>query len=60
MKYYIGADLGTSSLKLMIVNSDGGIVASASRSIFCHADISIKNQKCYFCAPLSIYYVMSK
>ena len=32
MKYYIGADLGTSSLKLMLVGEDGSIVASASRS----------------------------
>ena len=26
MKYYIGADLGTSSLKLMLVGADGKIV----------------------------------
>ena len=32
MKYYIGADLGTSSLKLMLVGEDGSIAASASRS----------------------------
>ena len=32
MKYYIGADLGTSSLKLMLVGEDGKIAASTSRS----------------------------
>ena len=31
MNYYIGADLGTSSLKLMLVESSGRIVKSVSR-----------------------------
>lgn len=31
MKYYIGADLGTSSLKLMLVGSDGAIAKSVAR-----------------------------
>ena len=32
MSYYIGADLGTSSLKLMLVDSFGGILKSTSRA----------------------------
>ena len=32
MSYYIGADLGTSLLKLMLVDSFGGILKSASRA----------------------------
>ncbi len=32
MKYYIGADLGTSALKLLLVNSYGEIVKTATRS----------------------------
>ena len=31
MKYYIGADLGTSSLKLMLVGADGKIVKTTTR-----------------------------
>ena len=31
MNYYIGADLGTSSLKLMLVCADGTICKSVSR-----------------------------
>ena len=32
MKYYIGADLGTSALKLLLVNSDGAIENTVSCS----------------------------
>ena len=32
MKYYIGADLGTSALKLLLVDCDGKIVKTVSRS----------------------------
>ena len=32
MKYYIGADLGTSSLKLLLVNKNGEILNSVSKS----------------------------
>lgn len=32
MKYYIGADLGTSALKLLLVDTDGSIVNSVSKS----------------------------
>lgn len=31
MKYYVGADLGTSSLKLMLVDASGGIIKSVTR-----------------------------
>lgn len=32
MNYYIGADLGTSALKLLLVAGDGAILRSVSRS----------------------------
>ena len=32
MRYYIGADLGTSSLKLLLLDENGRIHANASRS----------------------------
>lgn len=32
MKYYIGADLGTSALKLLLVNADGKILKTVSQS----------------------------
>lgn len=32
MKYYIGADLGTSALKLLLVNNNGEIVKTVSRT----------------------------
>ncbi len=32
MKYYIGADLGTSALKLLLIDNSGKIVKTASRS----------------------------
>lgn len=32
MKYYIGADLGTSALKLLLVGEDGSIERSVSES----------------------------
>ncbi len=31
MKYYIGTDLGTSSVKMLLVNGDGGVVRSVTR-----------------------------
>lgn len=32
MKYFIGADLGTSALKLLLVDVDGNILNEVSRS----------------------------
>jgi len=32
MKYYVGADLGTSSLKLLLVDSRGEIIRTSVRS----------------------------
>ena len=32
MKYYIGADLGTSALKLLLVDTDGNIVNTVTKT----------------------------
>ena len=32
MKYYIGADLGTSALKLLLVDTDGKIINTVTKS----------------------------
>ena len=48
MNYYIGADLGTSSLKLMLVESSGKIVKSVTREydvIYPRAGWSEQNPK---------------
>ncbi len=32
MNYYVGIDIGTSSAKLLLINSQGNIIKSSSRS----------------------------
>ena len=51
MKYYIGADLGTSALKLLLVNNCGEIVKTVTRSYpveYPNAGWSEQNPKDWF------------